>query len=390
MMRVYHQKYQVLEKLGQGSSGQVYKVRDLHLDKIWAMKEIPSGGSRELQALKRMSHPRFPRIVDAFREGGRNYLVMDYVEGRTLEDILHRGSLPEQEAVWLTGQIAEALQYLHEMTPPLLYLDLKPSNIMVTPEKEVKLIDLGSVALQGAKEQISGTVGYASPEQMRLARGAGLHQGSDIYSLGMVLFAMITGKVRGLPLVTEGSRRGILAGRYMPEISSGTEAVIEKCTRGNPSRRYGSLREVREELKHWRKRRRPGWYLGCQRQYWHQEKSILYTAGKSCMEMAGKLFYWTIPVLLAAAGGMMLYTSKEKTYAAETENVPLEVTLRDPLWRKILIRAGSVYRTDDNLILEIPWEMLEKDEVYEFELSGKTGDGQKKSFSFLCAYKNQG
>ena len=108
------------------------------------------------------------------------------------------------------------------------------------------------------------------------------------------------------------------------------------------------------------------------------------------MEMAGKLFYWTIPVLLAAAGGMMLYTSKEKTYAAETENVPLEVTLRDPLWRKILIRAGSVYRTDDNLILEIPWEMLEKDEVYEFELSGKTGDGQKKSFSFLCAYKNQG
>ena len=319
MKKIWKHRYQLMEQSGIGGSGSVYKVWDLHLEKEWAMKILEDkrleimeqenvNRMNEKKALKQISHSAFPRIVDAFEEDGRNVLVMDYIRGVTLEEVIKRGPVKEEEMRDIILQLCDALLYLHQYSPVLLYLDLKPANIMIEEKRSVKLIDLGSVSVKGTGGKISGSFGYASPEQVQVQReGILLKEQSDIFSLGMVMYAMATGSIDRLPIIDAKSRYGVSVRSDNPFLSVTLEKIIEKCTRGNPDRRYSSMREVKEDMEKWevgaKKRRQMLWndFFRSKRgkKQWYQEKSILCTEGRHSFFIAKKIMLFFTCVLLS-------------------------------------------------------------------------------------------
>ena len=201
-------RYVYKKSLGKGGNGSVFLCWDLKLQKEWAVKElqISDGESTELDLLKTISCNLFPRIVDVVHEQDKVYLVMDYVEGVTLKEKMQRQKLKEKEVLSWAVEIAKALRYLHQMSPQILYLDCKPENIMLTPQGEIRLVDLGSVYIchSEKKQRISGTRFFAPKEQQG---GNGTKQKdvggeprnggkedlnpdvrSDIYAYGMTLY----------------------------------------------------------------------------------------------------------------------------------------------------------------------------------------------------------
>ena len=131
MKKIWKNRYQILKEKGSGGNGKVYRVWDLHLEKEWAMKileeKILWGREQkmdEFMVLKKISHPNFPRIVDAFEEEDKSALIMDYVKGVTLEQVIEKGPFREEEMIPILLQICDAILYLHQNSPVLLYLDL--------------------------------------------------------------------------------------------------------------------------------------------------------------------------------------------------------------------------------------------------------------------------
>jgi serine/threonine-protein kinase len=193
-------RYRILSVLASGGMSHVYEAEDLKLPgKIWAVKEsvtqMPYEGSveREASLLTSLRHPRLPQIVDFFApdEEGYTYLVMEYIEGLTLSDYIKqcRGQIPIQQFAEFLLQLLDVLSYLHNLNPPVIYRDMKPSNIMITPEHEVRLIDFGiarSYKRQHTEDTIKlGTAGFAAPEQY----GSGQTDArSDLYGLGALRY----------------------------------------------------------------------------------------------------------------------------------------------------------------------------------------------------------
>lgn len=194
--------------LGEGASGRVYLARDTkERGAVWAVKELDYSAipideaeefrrlfAREAELLKRLSHESLPRVVDHFRVDDRDYLVMERVEGPTLESILSGRKEPIPEGkVWTIGLgLLKTLHYLHHRNPPIIYRDLKPANVMVTLTGHVKLIDFG-IARVVRPQKVGdttayGTPGYAPPEQYQ---GRTLPV-SDVYALGMTLLRAAT------------------------------------------------------------------------------------------------------------------------------------------------------------------------------------------------------
>lgn len=418
MRKIWKQRYQIVEEVGKGGNGKVYKVWDIHLEKEWAMKileekvngSINSGDKAdmdELTALKRISHPNFPRIVDAFEEEGRNILIMDYIHGITLEEVIGKGPVREEEMVWILLQICDAILYLHQNNPVLLYLDLKPSNIMIEESRIVKLVDLGSVSIKGKRGKISGSFGYASPEQIKVQReGICLTEQSDIFSLGMVLYAMATGSSTKLPVMEAKSRHGVFIRRENPFLSIPLEKIIEKCTRGNCNRRYGSLREVKKDLEIWEKylNKKKHWYVPrislpmARKQFWYQEKSIFCTEGKHSFYIAKKILAFLLCVWCLVPGKDILAGEKSGEFHQEEKMIEvlnkdevlhdfekLEVIIRDFKLRKVLVKEGCAYETSSNILLEIPWEEIEGEEC-QIVMECKDGGREKKRFYLECIY----
>ena len=149
-------KYEILKEIGRGGMSIVYLARDNRLNKQWAVKEMKNDGSkstetllkgleREANILKNVDHPVLPRIVDIINSRGTIYVVMDFIEGTNLGDVLKQEGAQSQEDVIDWGiQLASALDYLHSMNPPIIYRDMKPANVMLRPEGGVKLIDFGT------------------------------------------------------------------------------------------------------------------------------------------------------------------------------------------------------------------------------------------------------
>lgn len=354
MKNIWKQRYQIIDKLGQGGGGSVYKVRDMNLEKIWALKFIEkkemyqNSGKEEWEICKKISHGNFPRVVDAFEEDGKYAIVMDWIKGVTLEEIIEKGPIEEGQMIVIAKQICEALHYLHLQSSPLLYLDLKPSNIMIEEDGCVKLIDMGSVMVKGEKKMISGTFGFASPEQISgNGESESLNEQSDIFSFGMVLYAMVKGNCKRLPVIESNSKRGVWVGEKNPKLSAMVEKIIEKCTRGEREKRYFSMREVKRELERW-EQKRGKILLGLpnmikKRDFqWYQEKSILCTEGNHSFYIAKRL-------MIIAFFLLAFFLPKKK----------LNVVLRDQEMRKVLVKQGCAYETSSNLLLEIPWEEIE-------------------------------
>lgn len=199
-------KYEILTEIGHGGMSVVYLAMDTHLNKQWAVKEIKKKGSgkndeivvnsllAEANMMKRLDHPSLPRIVDIIDNGITIYVVMDYIEGESLDKILAEyGAQPEELVIGWAKQLCDALSYLHSQKPPIIYRDMKPANVMLKPEGNIKIIDFG-IAREYKEQSLAdttvlGTKGYAPPEQYSGQTDAR----SDIYALGMTMHHLLTG-----------------------------------------------------------------------------------------------------------------------------------------------------------------------------------------------------
>jgi tetratricopeptide (TPR) repeat protein/tRNA A-37 threonylcarbamoyl transferase component Bud32 len=204
-------RYQLEVRVGQGGMGAVYKAFDTRFNnRPIAVKEMSRTGlsalqiqeaeeafERESRILADLLHPNLPRIYDHFTENERSYLVMDFIEGRTLEDYLEKAngsSLPLDQVVEWAEQICNVLNYLHNHQPPIIFRDLKPSNVMISESGHIYLIDFGIARMfkpgQSHDTIALGSPGFAAPEQYGKAQSS---PRSDIYSLGALLHCLLTG-----------------------------------------------------------------------------------------------------------------------------------------------------------------------------------------------------
>ena len=258
-------KYEILKEIGRGGMSIVYLARDNRLNKQWAVKEIKNDGSkdtetllkgleREANILKNVDHPVLPRIVDIIKSRGTIYVVMDFIEGTNLADVLKaEGAQPQENVIDWAIQLASALDYLHSMNPPIIYRDMKPSNVMLRPEGGVKLIDFGTAKEytieNNADTTALGTRGYAAPEQFGDKQGRGIYNTdarTDIYNLGATLYHMVTGMNPSEPPYEIKPIR-----QWNTALSTGLEQIIIKCTQPNPEDRYQSCSELLYALDHY-------------------------------------------------------------------------------------------------------------------------------------------
>ncbi|MBN2550836.1 MAG: serine/threonine protein kinase, partial [Anaerolineales bacterium] len=192
-------RYRIVTLLGQGGFGAVYRAWDLNLERPRALKENLDTSEaaqrqfkREAQLLSDLSHPNLPKVIDHFVLPGQGqYLVMEYVEGEDLQQMLERqGPLTEAQALDWIGQVCEALIYLHSQTPPVIHRDIKPANIKITPQGKAMMVDFGiaKASAAGQKTTVGAravTPGYSPPEQY----GQGTTDAqSDVYALGATLY----------------------------------------------------------------------------------------------------------------------------------------------------------------------------------------------------------
>lgn len=242
-------RYRIKQKLGEGGMSCVYLAEDLKLPgKEWAVKEsITQPGmvetvQAEAKLLTKLSHARLPRIVDFFEpdDAGYTYMVMDYIHGVTLEKYFRdsRGHFSSEFIHQLAFQLLEVLGYLHNHQPPVVFRDLKPSNIMLTEEMEVRLIDFGiarSYKQERDEDTVKlGTIGFAAPEQY----GGGQSDArSDLYGLGALLLYLTTGGKYSewFPGVEQ---------RIEKSVPRGLVTVIRKLLQYEPGLRYQSAEEV--------------------------------------------------------------------------------------------------------------------------------------------------
>jgi serine/threonine protein kinase len=260
---VLKQRYRILGPAGQGGMGTVYRAVDTQLgDRVVAIKELqPTGQSpqedaeaaagfkREALMLARLSHPSLPSIHDHFFESERWYLVMDYLPGQTLEERLRLAAvqrLPVAEVICLGTQLCEVLEYLHGQLPPIIFRDLKPANIMLTPGGHLYLIDFGIARFfrpgQTGDTEHLGTHGYAAPEQYSSSRSQ-TGARTDLYGLGATLHHALTGSDPSIhPFQFAPARLSC------PQAPIALESLIARLVRNDESQRPASAAEVRAEL----------------------------------------------------------------------------------------------------------------------------------------------
>lgn len=194
-------KYKIVGNLGQGGTAQVLLVENIVLNNIWAVKVLPKSSQwisyqmEEVEILKRLSHPMLPRIADLFEDKDNYFIVMDYFSGSNLMDILQKeGKIPEKVLIKWTFELLEAFEYLHGRNPPVIYRDLKPSNLIIDDTGRLRLIDFGTARFhreEKCEDTIYiGTQGYAAPEQYGNGRS---DQRTDLFNLGMTLVHLATG-----------------------------------------------------------------------------------------------------------------------------------------------------------------------------------------------------
>lgn len=259
--QVIDDKYEILKLIGQGGMSRVYLAMDKRLNKQWAIKEIEKRAKdknneiviqsaiAEANLIKQLDHPAIVRIVDIIDNGDVIYIIEDYIEGETLSSVLEtQGAQPQELVIEWAMQICEALEYLHTRKPPIIYRDMKPANVMIKPDGNIKVIDFGIAREykdQSLADTVSlGTKGYAAPEQFG---GKGQTDArTDVYCLGVTLHHLLTGQNPCEPPYEIYPIR-----HWNPQLSAGLEAIIQKCTQLNPDDRYQSCAELLYALHHY-------------------------------------------------------------------------------------------------------------------------------------------
>ena len=263
--------YRIESKIGQGGMGVVYKARDTRLDRAVAIKVLPpdlvASDSRRLRfvqeakAASALNHSNIVTIHEIGSEGGADFIVMEYVEGRTLDELMLPHGMPVSEVLKYSVPIADALAIAH--SAGIVHRDVKPSNVMVTPDGRIKILDFGLAKLIELPDAVVdaptrsrlteagaviGTAAYMSPEQ---AEGRHVDGRSDIFSFGAVIYEMVTGRK---PFVGESSVAILakilhddpppIAGSVPPDLAK----IIERCLRKDPARRFQSMADLKVAL----------------------------------------------------------------------------------------------------------------------------------------------
>ena len=260
--------YQILEKIGVGGMGEVYRAHDVQLERDVALKFLPPGTlsdesarkqfRKEALALAKLNHPNIETVYEFGSQDGADFLAMELIAGNSLKQKINEGPLLEAETVRLGLQLAEGLAAAHEQG--VVHRDLKPANLMVTPTGRLKILDFGlaklihhdvttdmtrSITIESGT--ISGTVPYMAPEQLR---GLDVDPRADIYGAGAVLYELATGS-RPFPQSHSAELIGAILHQspappstMNPRIAPGLESVISKALEKEPSRRYQSAREL--------------------------------------------------------------------------------------------------------------------------------------------------
>ncbi len=261
--------YEIIRMLGHGGMNHVYHARDI-LNQQDVVLKIPNDDligniavferyRREAEIGSRLEHPRIQHLLNTGEERSDDYLVVEYIWGRTLRAVLDERApepIPPEEAIRITLQVCDALAYAHEHG--VFHRDIKPENIMIVDNGDIKIIDFGIALLEGARRVtwrgLSGTVGtpdYMSPEQLRGERGSAA---SDIYAVGVVLYEMLCGH-------TPFERENIFAVmndhisqdppsilQFNPQISPSLATVVMHAIRRDPEKRYKSMRDMLHDL----------------------------------------------------------------------------------------------------------------------------------------------
>lgn len=253
-------KYKILSKVGQGGMSVVWMAINEKANKTWAVKEVRKDGTLDFEAvkqglvaetdiLKKLSHPNLPSIVDVIDTEESFIIIMDYIQGNSLNRALEEyGAQPQEYVIGWAKQLCDVLGYLHTRQPAIIYRDMKPANIMLKPDGNVMLIDFGTAREFKEKNLADttclGTVGYAAPEQFG---GMGQTDArTDIYCLGATLYHLVTGCNPSEPPYEMKPIRQI-----NPALSSGLERIILKCTQRNPDDRFQSAAELMYALEHY-------------------------------------------------------------------------------------------------------------------------------------------
>lgn len=288
-------KYKILNEIGHGGMSNVYLAINEKANKPWAVKEVRKSLNRdfnmlrqslimETDLLKKLKHPNLPSIIDVIDSDENFLIVMDYIEGNTLERLLaEEGAQPQEQVADWALQLCDVLEYLHTREAPVIYRDMKPSNIMLKYDGSVVLIDFGTARefkeCNVADTCCLGTNGYAAPEQFG---GMGQTDArTDVYCLGTTLYHLVTGHNPSEP-----PYEMYPITKWNPRLSTGLEGIIQKCTQKNPSDRYQSVRELRYDLEHYKD-------LEIQAQHKYRRRLRIFLA--VC-----------VMALLCAAGGMIL------------------------------------------------------------------------------------
>ena len=253
-------KYKILNEIGHGGMSVVYLALNERANKTWAVKEVRKDGGNdsavvsqnlvaETEMLKKLDHPNLPSIIDVIDKDDSFIIVMDYIEGNSLQHLLdsHGRQNPDKVVEW-AKQLCDVLGYLHSRKPPIIYRDMKPANVMLRPNGDVSLIDFGTareykIASTGDTTWL-GTRGYAAPEQFgKMGQTDGR---TDIYNLGATMFHLVTGIA---PVGQDTLVHPI--GEVIPQYAgSGLEEVILKCCKYYPNERYQSCAELMYALEH--------------------------------------------------------------------------------------------------------------------------------------------
>ena len=257
---ILNNRYLIIRKIGQGGMAAVYQATDTHLPgTVWAIKEmsdaaLPSAAerdyavqtfTREAQLLRSLNHRNLPKVTDFFTQGGKHYLVMEFVPGQTLDRMLAARNAPfsEADAINWGTQLCDVLSYLHTQNPPIIFRDLKPGNIMLTPQGEIKLIDFGIVRFfkkgQTKDTQALGTPGFFAPE----ATSGQTDARSDIYSLCVTLHQLLTCCDPSSSMFSLPTARSL-----NQAVSPGMEAILQRGMQMQRDQRWASTAELRAQL----------------------------------------------------------------------------------------------------------------------------------------------
>ncbi|MBI3475234.1 MAG: protein kinase [Acidobacteria bacterium] len=356
--------YEIVSPLGAGGMGVVYRARDERLERDVAVKVLPTGlladeparkrFRKEALALAKLNHPNIAAVYDVGEQNGLDYLVMEYVQGHSLAQKLKSGPLPVREVASLGSEIAAALEEAHEQG--VVHRDLKPGNIMVTPKGHAKVLDFGLAKLLPQSPEVTqslsdtngpvGTVHYMSPEQ---AEGKVVDTRTDLWSLGVVLYESLAGKVpfqgdSGLAIlraVTQDTPKPLR--QFCADVPEEADRIVSRALEKEVSKRYQSASEMVRDLS----------------SVSTQLSSPLLTAEPELRVSRVYALGAALVLLVVVAAGIWFYVRSERRHWAREEAIPKITKLRNEdrhLEAYLVLKKAQRYLPDDQELNKIAAE----------------------------------